>query len=175
MKTVRLVLVVGLLGYGVFMLSGCTVRTYQLTRDRIDQDLAGNRGFLQGTPSADTGERKMTRTTQVVEVEFGPKARPVKGKAVAKESMAVEEAYQSEAPVVGQEPVGAPVVRMQPYTVKKGDTLQKIAKDFYGTTKRWMKIYEANRDILKGPDKIYPGQTINIPLEALKEPAENLK
>ncbi|MCX7662077.1 MAG: LysM peptidoglycan-binding domain-containing protein, partial [Candidatus Omnitrophica bacterium] len=46
-----------------------------------------------------------------------------------------------------------------------GDTLQKISLKFYGTTKKWKRIFNANKDIIKSPDKIYPGQVINIPLE----------
>lgn len=49
------------------------------------------------------------------------------------------------------------------YTVEKGDTLQKISKKFYGTTRQWKKIYEANKELLKSPDTIRPGQTLNIP------------
>ena len=51
----------------------------------------------------------------------------------------------------------------QAYTVEKGDTLQKISKKFYGTTRHWKKIYEANKELLKSPDKIRPGQILNIP------------
>ncbi|MBM3255022.1 MAG: LysM peptidoglycan-binding domain-containing protein [Candidatus Omnitrophica bacterium] len=70
------------------------------------------------------------------------------------------------------------------YTVGKNDTLQKISNRFYGTTKKWLKIYEANKAVLKGPDKIYPGQVLSIPIdsktsarktEALEETGENLK
>ncbi|MBI3322737.1 MAG: LysM peptidoglycan-binding domain-containing protein [Candidatus Omnitrophica bacterium] len=49
------------------------------------------------------------------------------------------------------------------YTVQKGDTLQKIASKFYGTSKPWRKIYEANQASLKSPDSIYPGQKLVIP------------
>ena len=49
------------------------------------------------------------------------------------------------------------------YTVQKNDTLQKISYTFYNTTRRWNKIFEANRDILKSPDSIYPGQVLKIP------------
>lgn len=51
------------------------------------------------------------------------------------------------------------------YKVKKGQTLQDISKDVYGTTKKWKKIYEANKDKLKSPDKVYAGQVLNIPQE----------
>jgi len=49
------------------------------------------------------------------------------------------------------------------YTVKSGDTLSKIAKESYGDANQYTKIFEANRPMLKSPDKIYPGQTLRIP------------
>jgi nucleoid-associated protein YgaU len=49
------------------------------------------------------------------------------------------------------------------YTVVKGDSLSKIAKQFYGNANQWKKIYEANKDTIKNPDLIYPGQTFKIP------------
>lgn len=49
------------------------------------------------------------------------------------------------------------------YTVKSGDTLGKIAKEFYGKAGEYVKIFEANKPLLSDPDKIYPGQTLRIP------------
>lgn len=49
------------------------------------------------------------------------------------------------------------------YTVQKGDTLQKISMKFYNTSKKWMYLYKANSDVLKGPDKLRPGQALKIP------------
>jgi nucleoid-associated protein YgaU len=49
------------------------------------------------------------------------------------------------------------------YVVVAGDSLSKIAKREYGNAKEWNRIFEANRDILKDPDKIYPGQELKIP------------
>lgn len=50
------------------------------------------------------------------------------------------------------------------YTVKPGDNLSKLAKQFYGTGADWKKIYEANKDVIGGnPSLIYPGQTFTIP------------
>ena len=49
------------------------------------------------------------------------------------------------------------------YTVKSGDTLSKIAQHFYGDANRYSAIFEANKPVLTGPDKIYPGQTLRIP------------
>lgn len=49
------------------------------------------------------------------------------------------------------------------YTVVSGDTLSKIAKRHYGRADQWPRIYDANRDILKDPDRIFPGQELQIP------------
>ncbi len=49
------------------------------------------------------------------------------------------------------------------YEVISGDSLSKIAKREYGNANEWKRIYEANRDLLKDPDKIYPGQKLKIP------------
>lgn len=49
------------------------------------------------------------------------------------------------------------------YTVVKGDTLSKIAKQFYGSAGKYPVIFEANKPMLKDPDRIYPGQVLRIP------------
>ena len=49
------------------------------------------------------------------------------------------------------------------YVVVAGDSLSKIAKREYGDAKEWNRIFEANKDVVKDPDKIYPGQELKIP------------
>jgi nucleoid-associated protein YgaU len=49
------------------------------------------------------------------------------------------------------------------YTVEKGDNLSKISKMHYGDPNKYMVIFEANKPMLKHPDKIYPGQMLRIP------------
>jgi nucleoid-associated protein YgaU len=49
------------------------------------------------------------------------------------------------------------------YTVAAGDSLSKIAKKLYGDANKWKRIFEANRDIIKNPDLIKPGQVLKIP------------
>lgn len=51
----------------------------------------------------------------------------------------------------------------QTYTVKAGDNLSKISKQFYGDPNEYMRIFYANRDKLNDPDKIQIGQQLNIP------------
>ena len=49
------------------------------------------------------------------------------------------------------------------YTVKRGDTLSKIAKRYLGSARLYPEIFEANRPMLTHPDRIYPGQVLRIP------------
>jgi LysM repeat protein len=169
------------------ILSGCIVRTYPLTVDRTDQDLnLGNRGYINGQAPVQDKERKTTRTTQALEIEL---RSPIKFERLKQPAQKVQlntvkdqgvwgnQGYitQSE-PAQIMEP--ADIMAAQKYTVNKNDTLQKISKKFYGTSKKWMEIYEANKDQLKGPDRLYPGQVLSIPDasgETLKETTENLK
>jgi len=51
----------------------------------------------------------------------------------------------------------------QYHEVKKGDSLWKIAEQYYGDGSLYMKIFEANRGILKNPDAIQIGQKLQIP------------
>ncbi|MFK8053300.1 MAG: LysM peptidoglycan-binding domain-containing protein [Woeseiaceae bacterium] len=101
--------------------------------------LAGN---VQGV--SDVYVNKMT---------LSPAAMAAAAKAVA-EKQAVEAAAEAEAEAEEQ---------VELYVVKSGDTLGKIAKEFYGKAGAYMKIFEANAGIIDNPDKIYVGQTIRIP------------
>ena len=66
--------------------------------------------------------------------------------------------------VVGGPASGATAAKAgRTYTVKSGDTLSAIAKEQLGNANAYMKIFEANRDQLKDPDKIKPGQVLKIP------------
>lgn len=51
----------------------------------------------------------------------------------------------------------------QTYTVKSGDTLSKVSKQFYGDANEYMRIFYANRDQLKDPDRIQVGQQLVVP------------
>ncbi|MGH7542978.1 MAG: LysM peptidoglycan-binding domain-containing protein [Gemmatimonadota bacterium] len=52
------------------------------------------------------------------------------------------------------------------YTVQAGDSLWKISQKLYGDGNQWRRIYEANKDTIKDPDVIHPGQTFTIPAKA---------
>ena len=57
----------------------------------------------------------------------------------------------------------APAAPSTYYTIQSGDSLSKIAKEKYGDASAYTKIFEANREVIEDPDKIYPGQQIRIP------------
>jgi len=49
------------------------------------------------------------------------------------------------------------------HEVQKGETLSKIAEKYYGDPSLYKDIFEANKNILKDPNKIFPGQKLRIP------------
>lgn len=58
------------------------------------------------------------------------------------------------------------------YTVAQGDHLMKIAQNKYGDEAKWNVIFEANKEAIKEPTKIYPGQVLVIPDLAAETPAQ---
>jgi len=61
------------------------------------------------------------------------------------------------------EPEAEPAAEGRTYTVESGDSLWKIAEAMYGSGAKYTHIFEANRDILDDPDRIFPGQVLKIP------------
>ncbi len=57
-----------------------------------------------------------------------------------------------------------PAPEAQYYVIESGDTLGGIAKEFLGSASRYPEIFEANREVIQDPNKIFPGQKIRIPL-----------
>ena len=76
-----------------------------------------------------------------------------------------ERAERPSAPPVSppRPPADATAGAARTYEVEPGDSLSKIAQRFYGNANDWPKIHEANRDQIKDPDLIYPGQKLVIP------------
>ena len=71
------------------------------------------------------------------------------------------------APAAAEQPAApAAVEQVEYYEIKSGDTLSGIAKQYYGKASAYMKIFEANREVIQDPDKIYPGQKIRIPIDS---------
>lgn len=82
---------------------------------------------------------------------------PVVEEVVVAEEVVVEEVIAE----VAEEVEIEKTVRM--YTVQSGDTLSGISRKMYGSSNKYMKIFEANTPLLEDPDKIFPGQELVIP------------
>ena len=87
-------------------------------------------------------------------IRVGPLPVPAN---VAPVPTSVAEAVAAEPPQLEVEPTSVF------YTVESGDTLSKIAKQHYGNDHAYNAIFEANKPMLKHPDKIFPGQVLRIP------------
>jgi len=61
--------------------------------------------------------------------------------------------------------VPPPKEKVEYYIIQKGDNLSKIAKHYYGDPNKYPRIFEANREVIKDADLIFPGQKIRIPLD----------
>ena len=157
----------------VIFAAGCGIKaqTYVMTKDRVNiASNGGNAGYLTGKGVYQEPEKK-TRQVYVLEVskpasvskagKTGETASNTTTQTVAAQQEgnipAVEKAASSAAPAVSgpRESVT--------YTVQKDDTLQKIAKKFYGSYGKWIRVYEANKDKLKNPNFVRPGTVLTIP------------
>ncbi len=87
----------------------------------------------------------------------------VQYKAPSKKYVAVVTPAATVAQPQTPQPANPAVEQGKTYTVQKGDTLWKIAKQFYGNGSQYPKIVSANSDKIKNPNLIYPGQTFSIP------------
>ena len=89
----------------------------------------------------------------------------------AKSGEALEKAVLLAGNVKGVEKVMAVTVKaadepeVEYYEIKSGDTLSAIARKYYGDAKQYPRLFEANREVIKDPDKIYPGQKIRVPMD----------
>ncbi|MFC1681181.1 peptidoglycan-binding protein LysM [Pseudomonadota bacterium] len=106
-----------------------------------------------------------------LQVEVKDGVAEIKGK--AKDQSALQKAILMAGNVFGIKEVKADEVEAPPatveeakveyYEIQKGDTLWAIAKVHLGNGAKYTEIFEANREVIKDPDLIYPGQKIRIP------------
>ena len=92
----------------------------------------------------------------------------------ADSSSALEKAILMTGNVMGIEEVRAddviapdadPDFTVEYYEIASGDSLSRIAKKFYGNGSRYNEIFDANREVIRDPNLIYPGQKIRIPMD----------
>lgn len=104
---------------------------------------------------------EVTFTEGLVEVSGDPESQAALEKAVL---MAGNVRGVGEVRVDSAKPLEQ-IGKVEFYVIKSGDTLSGIAKTFYGKAMDYPRIFEANREVIKDPDKIYVGQKIRIPLQ----------
>ncbi len=115
----------------------------------VDKELYGNRGYVFGGPQVIKPVSSDEKATNEQENIVLPEDQTAMEK---KEETSIPEIKATEQSAA-----------FTTYTVQSGDTLEKISKKVYGSSKQWKKIYNFNSDVLKNPNKIYPGQKIKIP------------
>ena len=177
-------------GTAALSFAGCArIQTKVVEKPRVDQEIQGNGGYLKGSGPAGgphSSTRQMLETN--IELPTGEELNPWRkhhnesAPAATRASRPQEPMEPAEStepeesiPPIVESPesesvsVSAPEAAGTTYVVQKGDTLEKIAKKFYGSPKKWYRIYKANKGTLKAPDRIRPGQKLVIP-PAEKEP-----
>ena len=112
-------------------------------REWVDKDLSGgNRGYLIGGPY----QRQMAKPTSALPASARRSSFFHSG-----EPPQTEGTYEEKKPTYDT------------YTIQKGDNLGGISMKVYGTSKRWKRIFEANQDVLKNPNRLKVGQVLRIP------------
>jgi len=175
---------------GLIFIIGCAskgieMRRYVEIKDRVDQKMEGNAGYLTGDPQPeDRSQFRKTRKIYVLEVSqgdlVGENVFENVEEGMDEDSVVMEDFdYESDNFIeVSRDSVTIPYIddaadtedfELAPvfteYTVKKDDTLQKISKKFYDSFSQWPKIYEVNKGVIDNPDKIKPGIVIQIPID----------
>ena len=120
-----------------------------------DKDVEGNRGYLMDQ-GATTARFRIQESKPVFDSETELMlSEPTEKKIPLKKN----EIPSEEGVVVKKQ------TRFEEYIIQKGDTLQSVAAkpNVYGSVKYWVKLYNANKDVIKNPNRVYPGTKIRIP------------
>ena len=169
-----------------------TVRNYIQEKDRIDQEISGAVGNWENAPTAVDTSTKQTRKVYVLEFtkeanldegidvktdqssssptpnelfEEPLRKTPDRTSSTPPPAIPSFDDEQSDQPRSSPAPTVAGEGSFVDYKVEKDDTLQKISKKFYDSYSKWPQIYEANKSVIKDPNRIKPGITIKIPVK----------
>ena len=130
---------------------------YQSVLNEIERDqvrlqnlhIQDNKLFIKGTAPSDEAKNKVWEQIKLVNPGY--------------DSELTADITVDSSQAMGAAAGGGQGQAGQTYTVKAGDNLSKISKQFYGDSDEYMRIFYANRDKLKDPDKIQIGQELAIP------------
>lgn len=124
---------------------------------------ASNRASKAAMDHADrSAERAIQAANEAIRAANSSSER-----AIAAANQTIAEINRLRATVM-MKPPEEPIIMDEPkpektYTVKRGDTLSKIAREHYGEAAKWPLIYQRNRDVIKNPSSLMPGTRIIIP------------
>jgi nucleoid-associated protein YgaU len=113
--------------------------------------MEGDKLFIQGEAPSEDAKNKVWNQIKLIDSTYSDLAC----------DLSVSQAQAPQTMSAGASISGGQQGRR--YTVQSGDTLSKVAQQFYGSGKEYMKIFEANRNVLSDPNKIQPGQELVIP------------
>lgn len=108
-----------------------------------------NKLFIKGTAPSEDAKNKVWDQIKLVDQNF--------------QNDLIADITVDQSRAMGAAAGGGQSQEGQTYTVKAGDNLSKIAKEFYGDPNEYMKIFYANKEKLSDPDKIKVGQQLTIP------------
>jgi LysM repeat protein len=116
-------------------------------------NMAGDKLYIKGEAPNDEVKNQIWDQVKLVDPSFSDLTLDISAPAAA----------QASAVAAGAGSAGSSSGGGKSYTVVAGDNLGKISQHFYGKASEYMKIFEANKNVLSDPDKIKPGMNLVIP------------
>lgn len=129
-------------------------------------NMQGDQLFIQGEAPSQEVKNKVWDRIKSIDAQYADlicdlKADVTKAQPQSQQSQEQQAQARPQTMTAGASLSGGQSGRQ--YTVQSGDSLSKISERFYGTPNQYMKIFEANRNVLHDPNQIRPGQELVIP------------
>lgn len=135
---------------------GSVLREMEQQQVRLQNvNMQGDKLFIRGEAPSEEAKNKVWDQIKLVDPSYNDLVADITITISAERTMTAGAGVPAEAEAETRET----------YTVQPGDTLSKIAEQYYGSAREYMRIFEANRDQLDDPNRIRPGQQLIIPKE----------